>query len=194
VTISSLTIAQSVVTTDHSFVNHRTVPAVQTASSFTAHRYMVPITGPVAAPGTRVCNCLSVRAALWLASSRVQPLLLPMLPLLLLLLLVPPLPPPLPPLHVIEPFTQAPAAHPRAVHTHAFSSPPRLQHLLPVPPLADANTCLSNQFGSICCALGACKKTRPCPTKLQEQTVLDGGDVGAVLQLVRKNLPQPLCK
>ena len=66
-----------------------------------------------------------------------------------------------------------------------------LQHQLKLDMLvADADACLNNRFGSICCALGNCKGMPACPSKLG----LAENVPGAVLQLVTRNLPQPQCK
>jgi hypothetical protein len=59
-----------------------------------------------------------------------------------------------------------------------------------MPPSAGADACLSNQLGSIRCALGNCKGLPACPAKLQPVNYAPG----AVLQVVRKNLPQPQCR
>jgi hypothetical protein len=83
---------------------------------------------------------------------------------------------------VVQPVSQRTAA--MGCHTHKLDS-----CNLPTS-FAGNDACVANQLGSFCCALGNCKALPPCLSKLSAVNDYPG----AVLQLVSKNLGQPLCK
>jgi hypothetical protein len=98
----------------------------------------------------------------------------------------------LPLLHLCQ---QVNAVSERLLHNHCVARCIAVQYLLkPADALllqADADASLSNNFGSICCALGNCKGMPMCPSKLE---AVSNAAPGAVLQLVSRNLPLPQCK